>query len=169
MATRKELRRRRREVREKRKPVTHYNLERREEEALFDVVFLQWFVPASPSEQKRRKGASFLSSQSHYTISIVSLLSLARVRPYLSFLFLSAKRVKSSQLLRFASSTRPLTKRLTLRCINCTYRADFLPDFVASGLLLKTEGEVEVVAFRPDDQRFLLLLVRRVRLNLGFH
>ena len=43
--------------------------------------------------------------------------------------------------------------------------ADFLPDLVAARPLLEGQGQVEVVALRPDDQRLLLLLVGRVRLD----
>ena len=48
-----------------------------------------------------------------------------------------------------------------------TYRAYLLPYLVASGLFLETEGQVEVVALRPHDQRLLLFLVRRVCLDFG--
>ena len=48
-----------------------------------------------------------------------------------------------------------------------SYRANLLPYFVASRLLLEAEREVEVVPLRPDDEGLLLLLVRRVGLDLG--
>ena len=45
--------------------------------------------------------------------------------------------------------------------------ADLLPDLVAARPLLEGQGQVEVVSFRPDDQRLLLLLVGRVGLDPG--
>ena len=48
------------------------------------------------------------------------------------------------------------------------YLTDFFPYFIATGLFLETEGQVEIIAFRPDYQRFLLFLVGRIGLDLGF-
>ena len=45
------------------------------------------------------------------------------------------------------------------------YLTYFLPNFIASRLLLEAERQVKVVPLRPHDQGLLLLLVSRVRLN----